>query len=407
MSGKYGTAYLTIAGQVSTSMGAVISLLSSSLVVCIICRSQRRLSTTYHRLVFLASIGNIISSTAIALTTLLMPKDVIYPYQGRSYGTTGTCEAQSFMFLFGTLVLMFSYCTLYFFYVLNLFFGVTDDTFSRKIEVICIPLVLIYSAVPPIVFHHMELLNPNPYDSFCSIGPYPLNCVDENNIDCIRGDVRLSTLKSVHIAIASFIIGMLFFTVALSMGIIVRGVHIKRNDSDLNVWESDGDQSQGESTNDPQEESVNHQTRRASMIKNVSIQAITYMSAYILTWSCLIITFFTEDTDLVQFIKMIFQPLQGFFHAIIFIYHGALRIRESMPDLSKKDSLLLFIFSPSQTLELIIPSIELIQDDEIREIHSRETLYGTRSQQSMRQDLEDSQFSSVGGDELNRLRRTR
>ena len=67
-----------------TSYGAIVpritggtSVVSSILIIYVILKSQAKLSTIYHRILFGMSIAGILSSSAIALTTLPMPSELV------------------------------------------------------------------------------------------------------------------------------------------------------------------------------------------------------------------------------------------------------------------------------------------------------------------------------------------
>jgi len=67
LSKKYAAAVPKITGS--------ISAVSSSLIIYLICRSKPKLSTIYHRIMFCMSVADILASTAMALTTLPMPRN--------------------------------------------------------------------------------------------------------------------------------------------------------------------------------------------------------------------------------------------------------------------------------------------------------------------------------------------
>ena len=96
--------YLTTAGLVIPSVTGSISCISSLAIIYIKVRSKT--NTTYHRIMFLMSFCDMLASLAIALTTIPMPKDVIYPFKGRSYGNTATCVAQGLVYITGSAIVV-------------------------------------------------------------------------------------------------------------------------------------------------------------------------------------------------------------------------------------------------------------------------------------------------------------
>ena len=79
-----------------------MSVISSSLIITIILRSTRKLSTVYHRIMFGMSCADILGSIAMSLTTLPMPsEDVPSTWAGTRLGNVYTCTAQGFLFILG------------------------------------------------------------------------------------------------------------------------------------------------------------------------------------------------------------------------------------------------------------------------------------------------------------------
>lgn len=89
----------TKAGIIIPTITGALSFLSSSFIMITIYRSKQ--NTVYHRILFFLSFWDALVSFCIALTTLPMPKDVIYDYKGPSYGNHGTCSMQAFLIFLG------------------------------------------------------------------------------------------------------------------------------------------------------------------------------------------------------------------------------------------------------------------------------------------------------------------
>lgn len=67
---------------------------------------------------------------------------------------------------------------------------------------------------------------------------------------------------------------------------------------------------------------IDHQNLQTTrlMTKIVTQQAAMYIMAFIITWVFVIVSFFEDNSGIGTF-KCLFQPLQGFFNFIIFLYH--------------------------------------------------------------------------------------
>eukprot|EP00979_Chaetoceros_neogracilis_P013567 scaffold3909_cov180-Chaetoceros_neogracile.AAC.1 len=92
----------TKAGIIIPMVTGSISFLSSMIIISIVLRSKSGIKTTYHRIILCMSSADCLTSLAIALTTIPMPKDIIYPFDMPSYGNIATCEAQGLIFIMGT-----------------------------------------------------------------------------------------------------------------------------------------------------------------------------------------------------------------------------------------------------------------------------------------------------------------
>ncbi len=117
---------------IQTTTGS-ISTLSSALIMSIILRSQSKLSSPYHRIMFFMSFWDAIASSAMALTTIPMPIDVIYPYAGNSYGNEATCSAQGFAIILAQAFTVAATCSLSLYYVCTIRYGMTDDTANKRL----------------------------------------------------------------------------------------------------------------------------------------------------------------------------------------------------------------------------------------------------------------------------------
>ena len=96
------TVYMTRSGFVLPMVSGFISAISSVITIYAVYISSKSLNTTYHRIVAHMSCFTLISSVCYGLATLPMPKDIVYDFAGPRVGNFGTCQAQSFLLLFGS-----------------------------------------------------------------------------------------------------------------------------------------------------------------------------------------------------------------------------------------------------------------------------------------------------------------
>ena len=180
--------YFTKACMVVTATIASISCLSSLATIMFILRSRK--NTSYHRIMFGISFADIMTSAAMALTTLPMPRDVIYPFSGPSYGTVGTCEAQAFIYIVGGALTIAMISILNIYYVCILTLNVKLNRFARCIEpLLCVPIIATVVTTVTFLLLRPRYLNPTPTDPFCAAGSYPYDCHNEAGND-LQGDCR-------------------------------------------------------------------------------------------------------------------------------------------------------------------------------------------------------------------------
>ena len=120
---------ITIAQRTSGS----ISFIASMLLVTHILRSHEFLSSTYHRLIFGLSAGDIISSFVIALSSTMTPKELSYLVPSAN-GNIATCEAQGFLKHLGLGVSVGYNCSVCFYYLAIITYNKKYDYISKKLE---------------------------------------------------------------------------------------------------------------------------------------------------------------------------------------------------------------------------------------------------------------------------------
>jgi hypothetical protein len=310
MAQLYSSFHFTKAGFIMPTITGSMSCLSSLTIIAFILRSKS--NTIYHRIMFGLSFADIIASLAIALTTLPMPKDVIYPFSGPSYGTIETCEAQGFMYIMGSSLAFCMMAALNVYYACTLSFNVREEVFRRFIEPVLYVISITASVICPIVLVlKADMLNPTVKFPFCGPAIYPLGCNTEDDPDC-RG-----TPNGGRNFVLTFIFALTlqFGTLIITMGSVIYTFYKREKRV------KDKLKSRPETTDE--DESI-HKARELEhaqkMTRIISKQALMYIGAFVITW---IIPMFTAVEAIgalyfFQVLRMIFQPLQGFFNMLIF-----------------------------------------------------------------------------------------
>ena len=336
--GLMNTFYFTRGGQIIPTIAGTLSAFSSMTIIYIIIRSQSRLATTYHRIMFMISFWDCILSTAYALSTIPMPSDVIYPFEGKSYGNSTTCTIQGFVMCLGQLFVVSSTVSLSIFYMCTIRFNMTDATAKRILEPILLMYVLLQSVPLSVFFLSNDFFNPQPHDFVCSIANYPKGCEGEQ---CIRGNVSPATKKLTRLLLE---VGMAscLLAVFVSMLLVISKVfkYESPSRSHQGVPGSAAEKSNGERESGLDEEDSivtshtqskrdeEHNSTKQSQIlfccgkldqttRSVMQLALMYIAAFWLTWLIPLISFFYEDSVPIQVLKCILLPSQGFFNAMI------------------------------------------------------------------------------------------
>eukprot|EP00554_Chaetoceros_debilis_P004073 CAMPEP_0194086800 /NCGR_PEP_ID=MMETSP0149-20130528/22483_1 /TAXON_ID=122233 /ORGANISM="Chaetoceros debilis, Strain MM31A-1" /LENGTH=557 /DNA_ID=CAMNT_0038769981 /DNA_START=40 /DNA_END=1710 /DNA_ORIENTATION=+ len=376
--------FFTRAGAIIPRITGILSALSSALIISIILRSDSKLKNSYHRIMFVMSFWDIISSSAMSLTTILLPADVqsVYPFESKSYGTTATCEAQGFAYLVGSQFVIFSSILLHVYYACILRYKVSKAFFARFIEpaffIFSVPLCLL-SPVLALVYGR---INPVPYDSCCASGTYPWTCTLDEDVTCIRGgDVppQLNTL--IKHFFFSLIMFALFVTITIMIIVIrkvKRGERELRNQEKQRRWEEKITEGQSWPANDnDNDENINVELDNdncndgdsvapsefeieSTAGKPIIVQAYMYVGAFLLTFTFQVLSFVSSQIKAFHVLKLIFQPLQGFFNCIIFIYDKAQHARSIEPRLTWKEAARSAIFEPDKHQGLFMSQIEIV-----------------------------------------------
>ena len=151
-----------------------ISALSSMVIIYVIFKAMTKLKSTYHRIMFGMSIGDIIASIGMSLTHLPMPAPGINPlvdlYISPDYriGTIQTCNIQGFMIMAGTLLNYMYNAALCWYYYFVIVKTMKDNVIAKRIEPFlhCIPILLSLSY--GITLYLLRAYNPDA--SFCLAG---------------------------------------------------------------------------------------------------------------------------------------------------------------------------------------------------------------------------------------------
>ena len=366
----------TIAGFIVPMVTGTLSACSSGLITYIISRSQQKLSTTYHRIMAFMSAFDIISSIFIALGTIMMPSDTMYKFAGPLLGNKVTCQIQGWLIVFGLCGSTSLNACLTWYFVCSIVMKMKASNIKKYIE----PCMYIYTFAiaffVPSIYLSKDLLNPNSYDTFCTIVANPESC-DEDKwyvwglCTWSEGDFEE---YSRYLYISFVVFGMQFLLIVVGMSIILWTTFRNNREIKSLVMENANHEPYNNSLPSGRDNEVEEQVpgskstdslRSLKYTRVLIFQALMYISSYKLTWvfnelsAIWSISNFNLDA-----INSVLFPLQGFWNLLIFLYDKTYLIRqheENGHDISFWMAFKQILTSPSDTPTFVLSSISIVE----------------------------------------------
>ena len=126
--------YSSSAAQISELILTLVSACASVTVIVVILRSQIRLSSVYNRIMLGMCYADLIAFVSLAMLTIPMPSEHIYPSWAGSYGNITTCNIQAFMNVMGHLASGVYIMGLSVFYLCLIRIQMRDKIIRRYVE---------------------------------------------------------------------------------------------------------------------------------------------------------------------------------------------------------------------------------------------------------------------------------
>jgi hypothetical protein len=354
----------TNAIHVAPTFSGSLSAISSALIIYVILRSETRLSSVYHRIMFGMSIADVLSSTAVALSTLPMPsympqeEELEYRWTaGTRLGNTSTCNAQGFLQSFGMLC-MFNYnAMLCVYYACAIAFTMQENNIKKYVEPVLHGFPIVTSLALSLYFLWNNLYNPQmghtlPFTSWCAPSGYPLYCGGENE-ECIRG-FDVSKIALITTGVTS---GYCLLTIVISLTMVLRKVILTENmlyhGSLAQVLQN-----------------IQEFREKHTNTKVVFVQATFYVVAFLMSVSPSFIRVIAHEYDATEqvlenlfLVSLLFLPLQGFFNFVIFVSHKVYNYRRVNKIATVRHVIWLLFFTAAHE-PYFISRISIIQDQE-------------------------------------------
>lgn len=360
-------------GIIVSTINASASAFCSFFIIMLIIKSDVKLQTVYHRILFGMSLFDIIQSLAMALATLPMPSDMIYDqFEGLVAGTKTTCDIQGFLVIFGSVGSFILNAVLCIYYLLSICFQWKDERFRRYLESPLYAFALVSSLLFSCSATRHGQVNPSPVQlPFCIHSRYPWWCNDEVPICANERGSNKSTRLIWNLS------KMLLFacagTVILTMIIIICYVRNQENATHKEMATYGNDEVDGQSNDTRRsrqernyQRSLQFYKKNMKITKDAITSALLYTLAFLCTWHYGLIRAFYPSNGkyaLLGVLRVCLRPLQGVFNMIIFIHHKMRNIQTHRPQTSSWAALL-SIFQFKNHPEYIVSNLTLVRWEE-------------------------------------------
>ena len=167
-----------------------ISLIGSSTISVMILKSPDKLSTPFRRLIFGLSVADVIQSLAMVLGPFSLPKDmdgVLW-----SNGNRTTCDIQGFALHVGFAGVPMYMLSLSVYYLCAVKYNRSDKHFSRKIEPWLHIVSIAWTLAGGIACLLSGSFNIMRSGNICWYTPLPYDCVTNDDVECIRGELAFT-----------------------------------------------------------------------------------------------------------------------------------------------------------------------------------------------------------------------
>ena len=368
------TVYTSLTGIRITITTASLSAVASLLIIFIIFRSKTKMKSVYHRIMFGMSCYDILQSVAMAVTTVPMPKDMIYQqFEGLIVGTDMSCRAQGFVFIFGSMASTTYNAVLCWYYLCVLHFQLQDEIIKRHIEPLFFHVLPIaYGATMASLSWTFDVIHPSPLAPWCSAMPYPYWCTDES--DCLHregyGSGRSWALRTASLSI----LGFLFVATVISLIIVVVSVYLRERNFSKTV----NDVTTELDAKDDQR--IQAYREDLAMTKSTMRQSLYYVAAAVAVFIVPFIRSISnlnhlnnaessaaETSAVLQIFHVLLRPSQGLFNLLIFVNHKiwALRRKHKFRMMTYRYLLISVVLCGEEAEEMPLSSLELVRHQDM------------------------------------------
>ena len=348
-----------MAHAIIRSVLSIVSMISSSILLCMILRSRTRLTTTQHRILLGMSVADILYSMSLATFNFMAPKDDSY-FIWNAKGSQATCSAQGFILFIGCASGLIYNCSLNIYYLSVVKYQKSDKYIREKIEPFLHGIPVVYALVISITLLAKQNLN-NAGGGTCYDAIYnPPHCdgyedgeIPEGfEIPCGRGRDGAVLFYYVALFVTLFIVPII---VGVSLAMIYRAV--SKQERSIARYGATAFMNSAQQTN---ASDISGSAKRGSIVRTVRVslsstrrastsstvsgpmhqtspsqqnsksrivlkRALGYSLAYFLAWTFMLIGFGLNIPGIkwptwLGYLTSIFNPLQGSFNFLIYMY---------------------------------------------------------------------------------------
>jgi len=295
---------------------ATISIVCSSIIIIMLLREK--IKKTIQRLHFGMGLMNIIFSLSFCLSSI--PAPIGTPGAEFAYGNTSFCSLQGFMSYTGYSCFVLYDAMLSIYFLLFIVHNINSTTMQRKVEPYFHAITLVYSLSSGLFLWATNSFNFS--GNICWIAPLPRDCITNSTVECVHG--KSSSKYIWYLAFIPFVCS--FIIIFFCMSYLIYSVRRQFNRS--RRYQFDTPQSLQTTT-----------AVAPELDKETTTQALLYIAGFFIT-SFFIITYqiirqeFKKDILWLEFLGMLFLPLQGLFNFLIFLTPRVKSIRRRNQEMS-------------------------------------------------------------------------
>jgi hypothetical protein len=295
---------LTVIAMVS----GLVSAIASTIILIMIFRSQEKLTTTFHRIMFAMCLSDIVSSLAVASSSIPTPKeDGLW----LASGTTETCEIQGFLRMYGGITTPLYNCGMVIMPMIVIRYNVSREVIRSRVEPVLLAFPFLWGTAFAVYFLMKDAFNL--HTANCWVSDYPRNCHLLEEVECTRGEGVIESIPYIVI----FLVAMLGVPTILVTCLVMIYVRIAKNE-------------RGE---------IPSTYGRVFLQRRAFSRILVYTFSWFITFVWYLISYIlsvigTDEPFALKVLHYIFYPLQGFMNFLVYIHPRYVVMRTLHPNQS-------------------------------------------------------------------------